>query len=93
MRSAEDAVFRKRFGGGRSLFARALDYFAIRAVLFAAAFLYFRTLVESVRIAAALSLIALAAAMVGMRIVREARYARFLLHERARIRRAVWRWC
>jgi len=90
MRSAEDAVFRKRFGGGRSLFARALDYFAIRAVLLIAAFLYFRALVESERIAAALSLIALAAAMVGMRIVREARYARFLLRERASIRRAIF---
>lgn len=90
MRSAEDAVFRKRFCGGRSLFARALDYFAIRAVLLIAAFLYLRTLVESVRIAAALSLIALAAAMIGMRIVRETRYARFLSRERARIRRAIF---
>ena len=90
MRSAEDAVFRKRFGGGRSVLARALDYFAIRAVLLVAAFLYFRTLVASAQIAAALALVALAAAMVFMRIVREARYARFLSRERARIRRAIF---
>ena len=77
--------FKRRRYGGRSALARALDYAALRLILFAAVFLCLRAEVGAAR-AAVLALIALCAASLLLRALREALMARFVRAELLRIR-------
>lgn len=77
--------FKRRRYGGRSALARALDYAALRLILFAAVFLCLRAGVGAAR-AAVLALIALCAASLLLRALREALMARFVRAELLRIR-------
>ena len=72
--------FKRRRYGGRSALARALDYAALRLILFAAVFLCLRAEVGAAR-AAVLALIALCAASLLLRALREALMARFVRGE------------
>ena len=81
-----EVYYRRAFAAGRSALGRVLDYAALRLVLFCAAFLFFRP--RTVKLYAALLLagVALAAAMLLLRFVRESRYARFCEREKRRLR-------
>ena len=76
---------RKRCGG-RTLFARALDYVTLRAVLFFAAYLFFRARFPARGTALLLAAIFLAICMLVLRVYREISFARFRDQEMGRLR-------
>ena len=89
---AKDPVeryFRTRYGGGRGAFARALDYIALRLILLAATYLFYRSRFDEIWIVLSLSALTLGLGMILMRLCREVAYARFVRRERERLRRLV----
>lgn len=76
---------KKQFSRGRSPLARALDYLALRILIFLAALLFFRQRVYDGRIALLLSAITLSAVMVLLKIIREYRFEAFCKRERHRL--------
>ncbi len=81
-----ELYYRRVFSAGRSALGRALDYIALRLVLFCAAFLFFRPRVTALLPALLLALTVLMAAMLLLRMVREACFTRFCAREGARLR-------
>ncbi len=84
-----ERYYRTRYGGGRGAFARALDYIALRLILFAGAFLFYRSRFGSLWIVAALSALTLGLCMILMRLYREIAFERFSRREHERLRRAA----
>ncbi len=82
--------FKQRRYGGRNLFARTLDYIALRVILFAAAFLFFRLHLDTPR-SALLAALSLAVASLLLHVAREITMARFVKKEMIRIRRLLMR--
>lgn len=82
--------FKRRRYGGRSALARALDYAALRLILFIAAFLFFRLRMDPAR-AAILAAIALCIAALVLHVVRDVTMERFVTKELRRIRRLLIR--
>lgn len=77
---------RKKQCGGRGLFARTVDYAALRAVLLAAAYLFFAARFPFRATALLLAAIFLAICMLILRLYREISFARFRIKELSRIR-------
>lgn len=82
--------FKRRRYGGRSTLARALDYTALRLILFIAAFLFFRLRVDTVR-AVILAAIALTISALLLHVVRDVTMERFIKKELRNIRRVLMR--
>lgn len=82
--------FKRRRYGGRNLFARTLDYIALRVILFVAAFLFFRLHLDTPR-SALLAALSLAVASLLLHVAREIAMARFIEKETIRIRRFLMR--
>lgn len=81
-----DQYYRREAAGGRSAFGRALDYAALRLILFVAFLLFFRSRLAEEAAALTLAGISLAAAMLLLRVARILRLERFTKRETARIR-------
>lgn len=88
-RDPVERYYRTRYGGGRGAFARALDYVALRLILLAAAYLFYRSRFDEIWIVLSLSVLTLGLGMILMRLYRELAYARFVRRERERLRRLV----
>lgn len=80
-----DGYFRRRAAGGRSAFARGMDYALLRLILFGGAYLYFASVTGKRLPSLLLALIVLLLCMVVLKIAREIRLERFTLRERQRI--------
>ena len=83
------AYFRRRYAGGRNAFARILDYVALRGILFLCAYWLFLPRFGRSGKTLLLAAIALAIAMLILRMGREIAFERFVKKETARIRRAL----
>lgn len=81
--------FKRISAGGRGPLARAVDYAALRLLILAGAYLFFRQRIEGIFYAALLAVLTLLLAMVLMRIVREIRLERHTQKELYRIRRLL----
>lgn len=79
--------FRRGCAGGRSVLARAVDYLALRALILAGAFLFFRQRVSGVLWALLLAVLSLLLGMVLLHIVYELRFERYVNKEMRRLRR------
>lgn len=82
--------FKQRRYGGRNLLARTLDYIALRFILFAAAFLFFRLHLDTPRSALLAALSVLIVSLL-LHVAREITMARFIKKEMIRIRRFLMR--
>ena len=87
-KAALERYYRRRFSGGRSAFARGFDYVALRALITAAAYAFFRSRVIQGRVWP-LTLLTLLAVMLTLGFLRELRYGRFVAAERKRLARSI----
>lgn len=83
--SACRAYLKRMSAGGRTGFARGLDYVTLRGVAWICAYLYFAPRFANPRVTILLSCIALAMFMLLLRVIREIMFERFVEHERTRI--------
>ena len=79
--------FRRGLAGGRSALARAVDCVALRALILAGAFLFFRQRVTGLLWALLLAVLSLLLGMVLLHIVYELRFERYVGKEMRRLRR------
>lgn len=86
----KDRYLKSRFYHGQSALARAVDYAALRLLIFILAFLFFRGRCDTIGQAALLSAIALALIMIPLRLVRLYRYESFVLKETARLQEKLF---
>lgn len=83
------AYFRRKYSGGRSVVARAVDYVALRLIILAAAYLFFLPRFGNWSTALLLAGIALGIAMLVLRMMREIALERFVRREIKRIRKTL----
>ena len=84
-----EAYFRRKYSGGRSAFARVVDYIVLRLIVFVCAYLFFAPKFEKRGTAFLLAAIALGIAMLVLRLAREIAFDRFVGRETARIRKIL----
>lgn len=78
--------FRRGLAGGRSALARAVDYMALRLLILAGAFLFFRQRVTGLWWALLLAVLSLLLGIVLLHIVYELRFERYVFKEMRRLR-------
>lgn len=83
--------YKRRLYNDRSLFARAVDFVALRMILLALCYLWFITRIDNTVMAAILSFIALGAVSVAAEIIKSMRLARFIARERTRTAERIFR--
>lgn len=87
-----NAYYKRRFYRGRTAFARAADFIALRVILLIACYLWFSFNVESIIAAAVLTAAAVGAISVFAELVKSVRLEKFILRENARLsKKAVQR--
>lgn len=80
------AFYKKKLYGGRTMLARAVDYAALRAITFAACYLWFSTVVKNTVMALLLSATALVTISVAVELYKSIRLDKFIAQERAKMR-------
>ncbi|HWQ57977.1 MAG TPA: hypothetical protein VN540_03080 [Clostridia bacterium] len=85
------SYYKRRLYKGRTALARAVDFFALRLVMLAAAYLWFSTAVESVLMAIVLSLTATLTASVAAELIKSIRLERFIARERKALASKLFR--
>ncbi len=82
----QNAYFRKRHAGGRSMAARIVDYIGLRLIFFAACWLYFRHIIPDRAASVWISAIALVTFMIVLRLCRDSSLKRFIKKDKERMR-------
>jgi len=80
--------FKQKRHGGKTTFARALDYIALRVILFLAAFLFFRIRLDTLRASILAAILLLSTALL-LHAIETVRLERFIRRETVRIRRLL----
>lgn len=83
--------YKRRLYNDRSLFARAVDFIALRIILLALCYLWFMTRLDNTVMAAILSFTALGAISAAAEILKSMRLSRFIAGERARTAERIFR--
>jgi len=78
--------FKRKLYRGRTLFARAVDFFALRLITLAACYLWFTSIIDNTVIAAVLSFTALVAASVAAELYKSIKLEKFIKNERVHIK-------
>jgi hypothetical protein len=78
--------YKRRLYGGRTSFARAVDYVALRAITLAACYLWFSTVVQNTLMALLLSITALVTISVAVELFKSIRLDKFIVKERLKMR-------
>lgn len=78
--------YKRRLYGGRTSFARAVDYIALRAITLAACYLWFSTVVQNTMMALLLSITALVTISVAVELFKSIRLDKFIVKERLKMR-------
>ena len=86
-----NAYYKRRFYRGRTAFARAADFIALRVILLIACYLWFSFNVESIIAAAVLTAAAVGAISVFAELVKSVRLEKFILRENARLSKKLQR--
>lgn len=79
------AYYKRRMSGGKSPVARALDFFALRALFFTACLLYFRSVSNNLVVSLFLAAVATAVLCIVLHLVHQWRLERFILRQRQRL--------
>ena len=85
-----NAYYKRRFYRGRTAFARAADFIALRVILLIACYLWFSFNVESIIAAAVLTAAAVGAISVFAELVKSVRLEKFILRENARLSKKLF---
>ena len=85
-----NAYYKRRFYRGRTAFARAADFIALRIILLIACYLWFSFNVESIIAAAVLTAAAVGAISVFAELVKSVRLEKFILRENARLSKKLF---
>ena len=85
-----NAYYKRRFYRGRTTFARAADFIALRVILLIACYLWFSFNVESIIAAAVLTAAAVGAISVFAELVKSVRLEKFILRENARLSKKLF---
>lgn len=85
-----NAYYKRRFYRGRTAFARAADFIALRVILLIACYLWFSFNVESIIAAAVLTAAAVVAISVFAELVKSVRLEKFILRENARLSKKLF---
>ncbi len=80
------SYYKRSLYGGRTSFARAVDYIALRAITLAACYLWFSTAVQNTVMALLLSVTALVTISVAVELFKSIRLDKFIVKERLRMR-------
>ncbi|MEI3424832.1 MAG: hypothetical protein V8Q85_07210 [Christensenellales bacterium] len=83
-----NAYYKRRFYRGRTAFARAADFIALRVILLIACYLWFSFNVESIIAAAVLTAAAVGAISVFAELVKSVRLEKFILRENAHLQKS-----
>ena len=84
------AYYKRRFYNGRTAFARAVDYIALRVILLIACYLWFAVNVQSLAMAAVLTIASVTAISIFAELVKSIRFEKFCLREKERLRRKLF---
>ena len=84
------AYYKRRFYNGRTAFARAVDYIALRVILLIACYLWFTVNVQSLAMAAVLTIASVTAISIFAELVKSIRFEKFCLREKERLRRKLF---
>ena len=79
------SYYKQKLYGGRSSFARAVDYISLRLILFLLCYVHFSGLISNLIMAGLMSLLALAFGSVALELIKSIRLDRFIRQERAAI--------
>lgn len=85
-----NAYYKRRFYRGRTAFARAADFIALRVILLIACYLWFSFNVKSIIAAAVLTAAAVGAISVFAELVKSVRLEKFILRENARLSKKLF---
>ena len=82
MQRALNRYYRERLSHGRSAFARCVDAAALRLLIFAAAYIWFRGMSLTGYLSAFLSAIVVALASIAIKLIQELRFEKIIARER-----------
>ena len=85
-----NAYYKRRFYRGRTAFARAADFIALRMILLIACYLWFSLNVESMITAAVLTAATVGAISVFAELIKSVRLEKFVLRENARLAKKLF---